>query len=128
MTVPAPLGEVTDADLARARRAVVARALAEDLGDVGDVTTAATVPVAASGSAELVARADGVLAGLACLDEVFAQVDSRVEVLSSRGELTRRARRVRCGSSSVSETGMSSMRTSRLAASSATRSGRTTGR
>ena len=80
MTVPVQLGEVDADRLARARRAAVARALAEDLGDVGDVTTAATVPATATGSARLVARADGVLAGLDVVREVFEQVDPRVEV------------------------------------------------
>jgi nicotinate-nucleotide pyrophosphorylase (carboxylating) len=65
-------------ELAQARRRVVMRALAEDLGDHGDVTTAATVPATLEGSAEVIARADGVVAGLDCLDEAFAQVDGRV--------------------------------------------------
>jgi nicotinate-nucleotide pyrophosphorylase (carboxylating) len=65
-------------ELAQSRRRVVMRALAEDLGDHGDVTTSATVPVTLEGIAEVVARADGIVAGLDCLDEVFAQVDGRV--------------------------------------------------
>ncbi len=80
MAVPVQLGQVDPDQLARARRAAVARALAEDLGDVGDMTTAATVPATASGSARLLARADGVLAGLDVVREVFEQVDPRVEV------------------------------------------------
>ncbi len=86
MTVPVQLGEVDADRLARARRAAVARALAEDLGDVGDVTTAATVPPTATGSARLVARADGVLAGLDVVREVFEQVDPRVEVALERAD------------------------------------------
>ena len=43
-------------------RDVVARALAEDLGVLGDLT-ANLVPVAATVTASLVARAPGVLAG-----------------------------------------------------------------
>lgn len=66
--------------MVRARRRAVARALAEDLGDVGDVTTNATVSPAASGVADVVARAGGVLAGVEVLDEVFEQVDPRVVV------------------------------------------------
>ena len=86
MTVPVQLGQVDPDQLARARRAAVARALAEDLGDVGDMTTAATVPATASGSARLVARADGVLAGLDVVREVFEQVDPRVDVELQRAD------------------------------------------
>lgn len=43
---------------------VVRRALAEDLGDTGDVTSLATIPVERTGTADVVARASGVLAGL----------------------------------------------------------------
>ena len=49
---------------ARCADALVAMALAEDLGDAGDITSAATIPSQASGSARIVARAPGVLAGL----------------------------------------------------------------
>ncbi len=77
---PTQLGAVDAEALDAARRAAVSLALAEDLGEDGDVTTAATVSPAASGTADVVARADGVLAGSAVLDEVFAQVDPRVEV------------------------------------------------
>jgi nicotinate-nucleotide pyrophosphorylase (carboxylating) len=60
-------------------RDVVARALAEDLGPLGDIT-AALLPVDATLTADLVARAPGVLAGSACVDEVFAQLDPTVRV------------------------------------------------
>lgn len=74
------LGDVDPQALARARRRVVARALAEDLGDAGDVTTAATVSPTVIGSAHVIVRAAGVLAGVDVLAEVFQQVDPRVEV------------------------------------------------
>lgn len=79
---PAPdgLGEVDATELGRARRRAVARALSEDLGDLGDLTTAATVPPTATGVAHVVVRAPGVLAGIDVLREVFDQVDPRVEV------------------------------------------------
>jgi nicotinate-nucleotide pyrophosphorylase (carboxylating) len=50
-------------------QSLVAAALAEDLADGADVTTVATVPAGASGTADLVARSPGVVAGLpvACL-------------------------------------------------------------
>ena len=57
----------------------VARALAEDLGPLGDIT-AALVPPSATVVARLRSRAEGVLAGGACADEAFRQLDSRIEV------------------------------------------------
>lgn len=58
---------------------VVARALSEDLGVLGDLT-GALIPEHAFGSATFVARSPGVLAGTACATEVFAQVDPVVDV------------------------------------------------
>jgi nicotinate-nucleotide pyrophosphorylase (carboxylating) len=77
---PVQQGTVAAADLERSLRRIVAQALAEDLGDAGDVTTAATVPANLDGTAELVARAPGVVAGADAVREVFAQVDPRVTV------------------------------------------------
>lgn len=58
----------------------VARALDEDLGPAPgrDVTTQATVPVSETGTAHLVARADGVVAGLVVVEEVVRQVAARL--------------------------------------------------
>jgi nicotinate-nucleotide pyrophosphorylase (carboxylating) len=51
---------------------VVLRALAEDLGPDGiDVTSVATIPAEQTDTAELVARADGVVAGLSVAAAVF---------------------------------------------------------
>jgi nicotinate-nucleotide pyrophosphorylase (carboxylating) len=51
--------------LARADAEVaVTRALAEDLGGVGDITSAASIPASMRGRAIIVSREDGVLAGL----------------------------------------------------------------
>jgi nicotinate-nucleotide pyrophosphorylase (carboxylating) len=59
----------------------VRTALEEDLGPDGvDVTSQATIPADQRDVAELVARADGVLAGLAVAATVFELVDPRVEV------------------------------------------------
>ncbi|MEV6341743.1 carboxylating nicotinate-nucleotide diphosphorylase [Actinoplanes sp. NPDC051851] len=59
-------------DLAEVER-VVFTALAEDLGDPPrDVTSEATIPEEQVDTAELVARADGVVAGLPVAAEVFA--------------------------------------------------------
>jgi nicotinate-nucleotide pyrophosphorylase (carboxylating) len=60
-------------------REVVARALAEDLGPLGDLT-AALVPTDATAVADLVPRAPGVLAGRLGATEAFAQVDSSLAV------------------------------------------------
>lgn len=53
--------------------AVVARALAEDLGDRGDITSAVTIPAELATTAQVVSRADGVLAGRAAAEEVLRQ-------------------------------------------------------
>ena len=60
-------------------RALVATALAEDIGPLGDLT-AALVPADARAAVDVVARAVGVLAGTACATEVFAQLDPSVQV------------------------------------------------
>jgi nicotinate-nucleotide pyrophosphorylase (carboxylating) len=58
---------------AHAVREAVGRALAEDLGPLGDLT-ASLVPRNTPGFFQIVARAPGVLAGTACVDEVFVQL------------------------------------------------------
>jgi nicotinate-nucleotide pyrophosphorylase (carboxylating) len=68
--VDPPIGAVRDA---------VTRALAEDLGPVGDVT-AALLPVDATSVASLVSRAPGVLAGRRCVIETYAQLDPTVRI------------------------------------------------
>jgi nicotinate-nucleotide pyrophosphorylase (carboxylating) len=60
-------------------REVVARALAEDLGPLGDLT-AGLVPEDATARAELVARQEGVVAGRLCVLATFAAVDPSVAV------------------------------------------------
>jgi len=60
-------------------RALASAALAEDIGPLGDVT-AALVPADAGATVDVVARADGVIAGTACASEVYAQLDPRVAV------------------------------------------------
>ncbi|MBV9098247.1 MAG: carboxylating nicotinate-nucleotide diphosphorylase [Frankiaceae bacterium] len=67
--------ELTAAGLDPAEiEALVARALAEDLGDGVDVTSVATVPFDAEGVADFVARADGVVAGLPVVRAVLEVV------------------------------------------------------
>jgi nicotinate-nucleotide pyrophosphorylase (carboxylating) len=60
-------------------REAVARALAEDLTPLGDLTSA-LLPPALEATARFVPRADGVLAGRLCAMEAFRQVDPRLEV------------------------------------------------
>ncbi len=60
-------------------REAVARALAEDLLPLGDLT-AALVPDGATARAMVVARQGGVVAGSACVVETFAQVDPALDV------------------------------------------------
>lgn len=65
-------------------RDAVRRALAEDLTPLGDLT--ATLVPDTPGEARFAAREAGRLAGTACVDETWAQLDPRVEVSWSVGE------------------------------------------
>ena len=60
---------------AKARNAgtLIDLALAEDLGQVGDITTTATIPSQARGRAHFVARAPGVLAGMPVVERLVHQ-------------------------------------------------------
>jgi len=60
-------------------REAVARALAEDLLPLGDLT-AALVPATSRVALDIVSRSRGVLAGRACVDEVVRQLDPGIEV------------------------------------------------
>jgi nicotinate-nucleotide pyrophosphorylase (carboxylating) len=60
-------------------RAAVARALDEDLTPLGDITSG-LLPDRVIGEADFVVRMPGVLAGVACATEAFAQVDPSVVV------------------------------------------------
>jgi nicotinate-nucleotide pyrophosphorylase (carboxylating) len=79
---------MTDFDApAQVVRALVASALAEDIGPLGDLT-ASLVPAHVAASVDVMVRAEGVVAGTACASEVFAQLDSgaRVEWLVDDGD------------------------------------------
>jgi nicotinate-nucleotide pyrophosphorylase (carboxylating) len=56
----------------------VRRALDEDLGRAGDITTAATIPAGAKARAKLVARKSGTIAGLACAARTFELLDESI--------------------------------------------------
>jgi nicotinate-nucleotide pyrophosphorylase (carboxylating) len=66
-------------------RELVARALAEDLGD-GDVTGEATVPAGATATARIVQKAPGVVFGLDLVVETMAQTGvGEVDTLTAEG-------------------------------------------
>jgi len=58
----------------------VARALEEDLGRAGDVTSIATIPDGTRGTAVMVARKPGVIAGLPMAAAALRKLDSAVEI------------------------------------------------
>jgi nicotinate-nucleotide pyrophosphorylase (carboxylating) len=57
--------------------ALLPLALTEDLGEVGDITSAATIPAQAMGAANLVARSPGVLAGLPVAERLAVAFELR---------------------------------------------------
>jgi nicotinate-nucleotide pyrophosphorylase (carboxylating) len=60
--------------------ALIARALEEDLGEKGDITTNSVVPEGLAAKASLIAKADGVLAGLPLFEMVFKAVDAKCQL------------------------------------------------
>ncbi len=80
---------------------IASAALAEDLAGGIDVTTAATVPAAARGRADLVARAPGVVAGLPVAAAVFALTSADLDC----AELAADGDRVAAGQPVLSVTG-----------------------
>jgi nicotinate-nucleotide pyrophosphorylase (carboxylating) len=58
---------------------LIQRALDEDAGDKGDVTTLATIPVDLQYTGTMLAKATGVVAGLVVAKQSFLQVDPSVE-------------------------------------------------
>ncbi|MEO8394755.1 MAG: carboxylating nicotinate-nucleotide diphosphorylase, partial [Chloroflexota bacterium] len=59
---------------------LVRLALEEDLSDLGDVTSRATIPAGLSINAKITAKQSGVIAGLDVVGEVYRQVDPLVSV------------------------------------------------
>lgn len=74
------LARVAASDLDAAFERVVAVALDEDLGGGPDITTTSVVPDDTWADASLVAKASGVVCGLAALHVTFAELDRRVVV------------------------------------------------
>jgi nicotinate-nucleotide pyrophosphorylase (carboxylating) len=56
-------------------RVLIEQAIAEDLSQIGDITSAATIPSQARGAARLVARAPGVLAGLPVVEQLVSEFE-----------------------------------------------------
>ncbi|MDZ7374445.1 MAG: carboxylating nicotinate-nucleotide diphosphorylase [candidate division KSB1 bacterium] len=63
---------------------LIQAALAEDLGDRGDITTQAVVPDTAVGRARIQAKAQGILAGIAVAEWVFVEVDPQLQFVAHR--------------------------------------------
>ena len=78
---------------------IVAAALDEDLGPAPgrDVTTQATIPTTEWARGAFVARADGVVAGLAAVPETLTQVANRLGLRRAKLRLQRGGRRRRGG-------------------------------
>lgn len=57
----------------------IKNALAEDIGD-GDHTSLSTIPVGMQGKAKLIAKENGILAGVAVALEIFKEVDEELQV------------------------------------------------
>jgi nicotinate-nucleotide pyrophosphorylase (carboxylating) len=63
--------------------ATVNRALEEDLGRAGDVTSIATVPEETRGRAVVVARKPGVVSGLPWVETAFRRLSAQIEIAAS---------------------------------------------
>lgn len=57
----------------------VARALEEDLGEAGDVTSKATIEPGCAVRAEIIVKSPGVIAGLTVAERTFAYLDDAIE-------------------------------------------------
>ena len=75
--VPAPQFLVSDEELR-----LIDMALHEDIG-AGDWTTRWVVPARTRATARVIAKAEGVIAGLSVASSVFLRIDPRVEIASS---------------------------------------------
>lgn len=76
--------ETTTADYgwreAAAADALISLAFAEDLGDVGDITTNSLIPADRQGTVTIGARQAGIVAGLSVVAQVFEKFDATVHV------------------------------------------------
>jgi nicotinate-nucleotide pyrophosphorylase (carboxylating) len=58
----------------------VSRALAEDFGRAGDITSIATIPAGRKGGAVVIARAAGTIAGLPLVEAAFRTLDAAMKI------------------------------------------------
>uniref|UniRef100_M1CZX4 Nicotinate-nucleotide pyrophosphorylase [carboxylating] n=2 Tax=Solanum tuberosum TaxID=4113 RepID=M1CZX4_SOLTU len=61
-------------------KGVIQLALSEDAGDLGDVSCKATIPVDLESEAYFIAKEDGIVAGIALTEMIFAEVDPSLKV------------------------------------------------
>ena len=79
------MAHIVYAPLPESYEPILRAALAEDIG-AGDVTSELTVPAEKAGHATMIAKADGVIAGLALGCRVFTMVDEKTTVSLLVGE------------------------------------------
>ncbi len=70
----------------------VRRALKEDLGDAGDITSAACIPASAMSRANISARPPGVIAGTDLALAAFRLIDQDVEIVVGKDDGARVAK------------------------------------
>ena len=64
-------------------RPLLERALGEDLGTLGDITTATVIPAGATAAGRIVARESGVVSGLPIALEVFRMLDASLQIAAA---------------------------------------------
>jgi nicotinate-nucleotide pyrophosphorylase (carboxylating) len=79
------MADNVNAPLPEAYEPILRAALTEDIG-TGDITSELTIPTEKSGHASMIAKADGVIAGLAIACRTFTLVDESVHVTLLVGE------------------------------------------
>lgn len=84
--------------LTRVAKTIIRRALREDLGKRGDITTRATVPSDREGRASIIARAPGIIAGQRIAEGVFQALDKSVDykIIVSDGEDVKPGEEIAC--------------------------------
>jgi len=63
---------------------LILRALKEDLGDAGDITSLGTIPEAQTGTAQIMSKEAGVIAGIEVAAEVFSALDPSLTILAKK--------------------------------------------
>lgn len=63
-------------------KSIIRRALVEDIGVRGDITSLATIPSGQKSKARIIAKSNGVIAGQAVAEEVFKSLDRGIKYLT----------------------------------------------